>query len=416
MKVPITQPQEDFIFSLKKYPAIVGGLGSGKSMAGIIRASMLLLSEPGIDVGYYLPTYDLIKLRVMPGLEEFLSPLGIKYATNKSDYTVTVHGFGSIILRSYENPTRIISYEVAHSVVDELDTLNKEKAAYVFRKVDERNRQMTSHPCGNTIGNVTTPDQGFSGFTYDRWVANPLPGSEVIKAPTYSNPYLPDGYIEQIRNNYDAILAEMYIEGEFVNLSRNKVYHFFSRVGHHTERLLVKGDKIVHISLDFNIGGCCSVVWLIENNKPVAVDEFVSQHTNDFVVRANAYKKDNPDRAIIVYPDATGNAGSTNASKTDIQIIRDAGLQVDCPDANPSLRDSINALNALFSHDRIAVNTTKCPRFTNALETQGYTKKGEPEKFDKHPSIDDWTDNARYFINRKFPIVRPMVKLEMAGT
>ena len=74
---------------------------------------------------------------------------------------------------------------------------------------------------------------------------------------------------------------------------------------------------------------------------------------------------------------------------------------------NPFVRDRINSMNALFAHDRIAVNTDKCPELTPALETQGYTDKGEPEKFNDHPAIDDWVDSAGYFINRRFPIRKP---------
>jgi len=52
---------------------------------------------------------------------------------------------------------------------------------------------------------------------------------------------------------------------------------------------------------------------------------------------------------------------------------------------------------------------------TNALESQGYDKAGEPEKFDNHPSIDDFCDSAGYFIAYKYPIIRPMTKLTIAG-
>ena len=81
---------------------------------------------------------------------------------------------------------------------------------------------------------------------------------------------------------------------------------------------------------------------------------------------------------------------------------------VDCGNKNPAVRDRVNAMNALFSHGRIGVNTEKCPNLTYALEQQGGNEKtGEPEKFNDHPAIDDWTDSAGYFIYRRFPISRP---------
>jgi hypothetical protein len=139
--VQLTEPQREFIYSKEGNPAIVGGLGSGKSKAGTMRLVRLLLADPKANGAYYMPTYDLIKLRAMTGVEEDLDQLGIKYKTNKSDYSIKIKGRGTIIFRSYDTPNRIIAYEVAHSICDELDTLPKEKAALVWRKITERNRQ-----------------------------------------------------------------------------------------------------------------------------------------------------------------------------------------------------------------------------------------------------------------------------------
>jgi hypothetical protein len=404
VQLALTEPQEQFVFSEATNPAMVAGLGAGKSQAGIARLMIAMVGQPGINTAYYMPTYDLIRLRAMPGAEEMLTGLGLPYRVNHSQYKIEIPRYGDMIFRSYERPERIVAYAVAHSIVDELDTLAKEKAAYVWRKVSERNRQNCGRP--NTLGNVTTPDQGYSGFTYEKWVKKKQPGYELIKAATASNPYLPAGYIDQIRANYDPILADMYLNGEFVSLSQNKVYHFFDRKLHHTDRALSAEDKYIYVGLDFNIGGTCASVWVIENNMPHAVDEFVSHDTRDFC--NNLVKYEMPDRKITVFPDASGKSGSTNATQSDIDIIQQAGYRIDCPEANPAVRDRINAVNGLLAHNRMRVNTEKCPNLTDSLESQGYDKKGDPEKFNEHPAIDDWNDGMGYFINQKFPIRRPV--------
>lgn len=380
---------------------------SGKSQAGIARLLIKIFAKKGLYGGYYMPNYDLLELRAMSGFEEMLSGMGLPYTVNKSKYRIDLpHCQGGIIFRSYDRPERIVAYSVAHSVVDELDTLPKEKAEYVWRKISERNRQDCGIP--NTIGVVTTPDQGYSGFVYQKWAKSTSNNYQVIKARTDSNPFLPDGYIEQITSNYDPVLADMYISGEFVSLSRNKVYHFFDRNKHHTSRKLTDNDKFIHVGIDFNVGGCCANVWVIENNMPIAVDEFVSHDTRDFCNSlASKYKMEG--RKITVYPDASGKSGSTNSSQSDIDIIRQAGYSVDVPNVNPAIRDRINAFNGLLAHDRIKINTDTCPDLTDALESQGYDKKGDPEKFDTHPSIDDHVDSAGYFINKKFPINKPVL-------
>jgi hypothetical protein len=411
IQIPLTKPQLEFVTSDDPRPAIVGGLGSGKSRAGTMRLIYKMAESPGCSGAYYMPTYDLLRLRAMPGIEDDLISLGIGYTINKSEYKITAHGLGDIIFRSYDNPTRIIAYEVAHSICDELDTLPMEKAQEVWRKINERNREKISGL--NTIGLVTTPDQGLSGFVYQKWVSKRVKGYSLIKAPTWSNPYLPDDYIEQIMANYDEKLAEMYISGEFVSLSQNKVYHYFHRARHHSDRELEKTDKVIHVSIDFNVGGCCSTVNVIDSNMPIAVEEFVTHDTDDFV---NHLEENYKGRVIVVYPDASGKARSTNASNSDIQIIKKAGYQVSVNKANPRVRDRINSVNRLLSHNNVKINTNKCQQLTNALESQGYNKQGDPEKFDIHPAIDDWNDNFGYFIAKMYPINKVQIEhLEIQG-
>lgn len=408
MDVPLTDPQAAFVFSEKPHPAIVAGLGAGKSRAATMRLILLMLDNPGINTLYTMPTYDLLKLRAIPGVLDDLNMLGLKYSLNKSDYAVSIKGMGTIFFRSYDNPDRLIAFEVAHSVADELDVLTKEQANLVWRKISERTRQPSKLP--NSIAAVTTPDQGYSGFVYDRWVTRADDSTELIKASTLSNPYLPDGYVDQIRANYDAALAEMYINGEFVSLTANKVYHYFSRDSHGTDMIIEPGDRL-HIGLDFNIGGCCAVVFVLDDEGPVAVDEFVSHDTRDFI---NNVKVRYGNHDVTVYPDASGRAGRTNATISDIGLIEQAGLRVEAPAKNPYVRDRINAVNSLLSHRLLAVNIEKCPKTTQALETQGYNDKGEPEKFNTHPAIDDWADSLGYCMHRLFPVNRPVINIPVS--
>jgi len=398
--IPLTPPQREFVFSKAKSPALVAGLGAGKTYAATMRFVIQMMQEPGINTLLGMPTYDLLKLRAIPGFEEALDLIGLPYKTNKSDYAIEIIGYGKIYFRSYDRPERWIAFEVAKTLLDEIDTLPKAKAELVWRKATERTRQRCKS--GNSIGAVTTPDQGVNGFVYDKWVKKKQPGYEIIKASTMSNPYLPDGYVQQILDNYDPLLAQMYIEGDFVSLSDKKVYHFFDRKKHHKDREMLPNDKL-HITIDFNIGGCCSNVFIIDGDTPIAVDEFVSHDTYDFVNNLYKYK----DYKLTVYPDASGKANKTNAIASDLDIITNAGYQVDAPNANPFVRDRINCVNAKISHGQFYVNTIKCPELTTALETQGYTDKGVPEKFDDHPAIDDWVDATGYFIHRRYPISKP---------
>jgi hypothetical protein len=46
-----------------------------------------------------------------------------------------------------------------------------------------------------------------------------------------------------------------------------------------------------------------------------------------------------------------------------------------------------------------------------ALESQGYTDNGDPEKWNDHPAIDDWVDSFGYFINRRWAVRKPVIDM-----
>ena len=411
--IEITRPQEQLINSPHPNPAMFGGFGSGKSEGLIIRLVTLMEQDPGVSVGHYFPSYKLAKRRGLSGVQAYLKRLGYEYVLNKSDLTITIPalGHGVYYLDTYHDPDAIVSYEIAHGGIDELDTAKKELAELVWRKVSERIRENTTHPCGNTLAVASTTDQGVNGFCFEKWGRgeNIDNGYHYIKAGTDSNKFLPPGYVDQILKNYDPLMAEAFIYGGWISFTQNKVYHFFNSEKHHTDRVITDEDQFLHIGLDFNVGGTCATVWVIENNNPIAVDEFASHDTYDFINNLSRYDGKN----VTVYPDASGRSGSTNATLSDIGLIEQAGYAIDAPAANPIVRDRVNAMNGMLSHDRIKVNTDKCPNLTNAYETQGYDKKGDPEKFTTHPAIDDWLDGSGYFINRKYPVRKPIADLNI---
>ena len=328
----LTTPQEEFVYSMAKYPALCGGYGSGKTEGGLNSGIHDLAKyAPHQMFGVYMPTYDLLKRRAIPGTKEVCNKLGLKYQEFKSDKIISIKGVGNFVFRSYDRPESIIAYETSHALCDELDTIGRERAEDVWRRINERNRGPTTHPQGNTVRTTTTTDQGYAGFMYSRWGKDPEPNYVRFVAPTDSNMFLPDrvGYIRQIVENYDELMVRCFRWGEFVSWSRNKVYHCFIPERHHTKRTLEDGDKRLLVSIDFNIGGCCATVGIEEAGKTHIVDEFVSHDTRDFCNRLTADYVRNNGRKIYVYPDASGQNETTNASASDLTIIRQHGFRVD---------------------------------------------------------------------------------------
>jgi len=215
-----TQSQADFVMSTAPFPAMVGGYGSGKSEALVLRA-MRLLIEDKTDIAYYMPTYDLVKRVGFKRLRELLINSGMEFKTNSTDFTIDVPGFGMVMFRTMDDPDRLVGYEVGHSLCDELDTLPTAKAEVIWQRVLARNRMKLANGKRNTAAVGTTPE-GFR-FVYERWGRDEADarskGYVLYRARTADNPHLPADYVDNLRNQYPSNLLEAYLNGEFVNLS-----------------------------------------------------------------------------------------------------------------------------------------------------------------------------------------------------
>ena len=414
----LTRPQYDFVAAEDQFPAMVAGFGAGKSHAAIWRTLRLKRAYPTCDVAYYLPTYDLVSRMAMPRIEETLESIGASFKINKNDSLISIWNCGSIILRTMENPARIVAYEVADSICDELDTLPTDKARDVWNKVIARNRQKKPDGAQNTVGVATTPE-GFR-FVYERWKKNPAPGYRLIKATTMSNSAnLPAGYIDSLRSSYPANLLAAYLDGEFVNLTAGSVYAEFDRALNGCNTTIQTSEPL-HIGMDFNVGKMSAVVFVLREGDPHAVDELTGLLDTPAMIASIKARYEG--HAIFVYPDASGNSRkSNNASESDIALLRAARFTVLVAPSNPAVKDRVLAMNQMICSTvdapaitlglemrgdkqvvrRLRVNPDRCPMFVEGLEKQAYDKNGEP---DKASGFDHTNDAGGYFVFYKYPV------------
>lgn len=397
----LTPTQRAFATSREAFPAFVGGFGSGKTAAAIARTMALKVMCRQQDIAYYLPTYPLVEDIAFRRFPELCERKGWAYKLNKASSFIEFPGAGRIVFRTMERPERIVGYEVAHSVCDELDTLPTDKAREVWNKVIARNRQK----CGmaNTVAVATTPE-GFR-LVHELWVKLRAPGYVLFRAKTMDNAAnLPPGYIDNLRNTYPSQQLQAYLDGEFVNLTAGSVYPEYDR-NLNASRQTIREGEALHVGLDFNVTKMAAVVHVLRDGEPHAVTEYTDVFDTPAMIAL--LKSRHAGHSIMVYPDASGGARkANNASVTDLSLLRSAGFTVCVNSQNPAVKDRVLSTNALIHKDgqrRYRVNVDTCPHLVEALEKQAYDKHGEP---DKSAGLDHIIDAATYFVVYRYPIVK----------
>ena len=391
------------------FPLFVAGYGSGKSFVLVYNAVRDVLLFPGCKVGVYAPTHDLLSLNLVPAIELYLDSRGIKHRYHKSKHILYMKGNRQIIFRSMNDPARIVAYEVYRSHVDEADLMNTlKKGEEAWNRIIARNRQLHPVPSKhfNMVSAYSTPES--YKFTYQRWKKSPGEGYKYVVAPTRSNWNLDESFIKNLEDTYTPAQCKAYLEGIWTNIFTGSVYSYYDRDKHDTTRTIKEND-VLHIGQDFNYGGSCGAVYVQEDDCLFMVDEFAAHDTEQIIETVkDRYSK----HRIIFYPDASGKHNSTNASASDIAMIKQNGYQIRARNSNPRITDRINAVQRLLYNNRYFINSKACARSAEAMEEHAFSEiTGLPEKFKGPATIDDRMDGAGYCPAFLYPIKKTTTKM-----
>jgi hypothetical protein len=374
----------------------IGGFGSGKSFSGVFKTILFKLNNPNANTWFLEPTFSLIANIALPEFCNQLDRYKIKYKLNKSGPWIQIQDQrGKIHFRTMSEPGRLVGENIAFCVIDEADTLKEEAAQEVFVKVLGRLRQHRDDGLDPQLCFTSTPEGFRAAYSiYTQNKDKPIEDFHFIRASTTENKFLPASYIASMRDHYTPELLKAYLDGEFVNLKGNNVYSYFSRA--FVKKLEEPIVKELHIGQDFNVDANVSIVTWIHKDHIHVIDVIVAKDTFE---TSRIIRERYPDYNINIYPDASGKNRSSNATETDIDILR-KHFNVFVKKANPRILERVNIVNRLFRDKRISIADSggNIDKFILALEQQIYDSNSMPEKSCIHPSNDDYNDAFGYLL------------------
>ncbi len=404
----LSAPQNIFLNGLNtKYRAYVGGFGSGKTFVGCLDLLIFAGQNPKTVQGYFGTSYPSIRDIFYPTMAEAAEMMGYRVDIKESNKEVHLYRgrvyYGTIICRSMDNPSSIVGFKISRALVDEIDTLPKNKADSAWNKIVARLR-LVIPGVENGIGVTTTPE-GFR-FVYAKFKDNPTPSYSMVQASTYENAdYLPPDYISTLIETYPAGLIEAYLKGQFVNLTSGSVYPSYNRQKCGSNEVILPNEPLI-IGMDFNVNRMAACVFVQRKDGLHQVAEVSNGRDTPYMVKLIQDRWQSAGHKITVYPDASGkNHSSKGASTSDIDLLTNAMFSVVAKDANPRVKDRVISVNKAFEDDRLHVNANACPETAKCLEQQPYDDNGEP---DKKSGYDHQVDAFGYPIAYLMPVLKPL--------
>ena len=379
--------------------ALVCGFGAGKTYALVSKSIILASMNVGCISAIFEPTAPMLRDILMRTMNELLELWEIPFTFRASplpEYQLQFkEGVHTILLRTILTYQRLRGQNLCAVGFDEADTVNKRDAEQAMNMALARLRS----------GDVqqfyaTTTPEGHS-WAFDTFEKNAKEDTRLIKAKTSDNPYLPEGFIDSLLENYPPQLIQAYLNGNFCNLTTGQVYDKFDRNIHVLETdPVINEHEPIRVGIDFNIGNMNAVIGIAAANKFIVIDEIAKSHDTDSL--AKEIKARYPFNKIYVYPDASGGNRSTNASRTDIQILESYGFLNQSALSNPAIRDRVNSVQGMFLNGKgesKMMISKKAIRLIECLELQSYNEKGEP---DKDAGYDHMNDALGYITWRLF--------------
>jgi phage terminase large subunit len=392
MDLNLLTHQHDFVTADEKFVLLLAGLGAGKSFAGAVFTILESIENPESNGLITANTYRQLQNATLTTLFNVCDDLKIKFTYNQNKGWVNIEGahWYTYSLEQYDNLRGI---EVGRFWLDEARDTSKEAFEVVLGRLrDKRAKKLK--------GRFTTTPSGYD-YLHDYFVGDKKTKDfRLIKATSYQNPHLPEGYIDTLKQSYDERVFKQEVLGEFINITQGRIYYAFTRDAHVAE-VKINQNYPIYVGMDFNINPMTAVICQSYGDKIHVIDEMWLMSSNTREMGLEIGRKYGFSCQIV--PDSTGKAMKTaGVGLSDHEILRQMGFAV-INSANPFRVDRYNSLNNELEKSRIVIDK-KCVKLINDLERVSY-KEGTSLPDTSDSLLTHISDALGYFVYYVSPIM-----------
>lgn len=333
MKWTIDASRRAILKDSARYKVVCSGRRWGKSFFSII----WLLHTPlqsNERRWVIFPTYRQAKMVSWNLLKRLFA--GKKVSINETELSITLSNGAKIELKGADKPDSLRGVSVTKVVLDEYSYMKENVWAEII--------QPTLAETKGTALFVGTPKSVQNHF-YDLFVKGQSNDSDYKswQFTTLEGGFISEDEVEKAKKNLDKRTFEQEYLASFLTAA-NRVAYNFSRDIHC--RVMEKSARMFW-GVDFGVASYMTAILMCENTagEVYVFDEIGLQNSNTFEL---ARKMQEKGPGLPVYPDPAGKARTSNSTKSDHNILQEAGFTVIAKKANPTQKDRMNALNRML--------------------------------------------------------------------
>lgn len=380
---------------------IIGGYGSGKTVSlckWIIASALHNAPAWSATVS---PNFPMARRTIIPTIRSLL--IGkqtlrpeLEFEHNKSDKTFTIHlpyrPPATILTLSGDEPDSLKGPNLGTVGLDEPFLQDRE----VFDQMNARCRDPIAKI--HALRGAGTPEDLNWGHSICEGEESDKYDVGVVHMDTRENQTLPESYFKTLEDSYDEQMAEAYIRGRFVSMTKGRVFYGFSTAMRADIQVPIGAEWFA--GMDFNVNPMAFVVGWVHGEHIHIVRDFELPNA-DTASACTEIKKAFP-QVSLIYPDPSCRQRQTNASggQTDYSIIQSYGFIALAPLAHDPVRNTLNSVNSRFAAGHLTISP-QCRRLYRYLLDYSH------EKMKKQKSMSHMLDALRYAIHYQFPIYRP---------
>lgn len=391
---------ENYDYSIGAHEILLSGsVGSAKSILMAHMAVWHCLAFPRARICLGRKAMPDLKSTIYAKILEHLDDMeeGKDFYCNHTNASIKFIKNGSeIISRSWSDKRykKGRSLELSGLIIEELTENDlDDKEAY-----DELRMRVGRIPGikQNFVVCATNPDSP-SHWAYDYFINSTKKTRHVYYSSTSDNPFLPDWYINQLKEDLDPKMARRMIYGEWIEITKEIIYHSYTKERNFRDEVYKIVPHIdIDISFDFNIGegkplSCCLAQYIKDHFHFYAEAKIEGASTEDvlFELRDRGLL-DEPTRYRI-FGDATGRSRDTRSKGSDYDIIRrflsnyqgphgPVDFEMCVARSNPPIRTRHNKVNAYcknsFGNHRLTIYKD-CPTLDKGFRLTSLKKGGQ---------------------------------------